>query len=82
MSNDMNNNPNQEPQSNWKLPEGIENSVEVGIIKATIGAATGLVVGSLLFKSGKGWRSASVAMGVGVALGSSIERAWCSKTEK
>lgn len=66
-------------ESQWKLPDGIENVIESGIVKATIGAGTGAVLGSLLFKSGKGWRSASIAMGVGVAVGSSIERALCSE---
>jgi hypothetical protein len=65
--------------SNWKLPDGIEDVLESGIIKATVGAATGAVLGTLLFKSGKGWRSAGAAMGVGVAVGSTVERAMCSK---
>ncbi len=65
----------QAPPNNWQLPDGIENVLESGIIKAAVGATAGAVFGGLLFKSGKGWRSASVAMGVGVAVGSSMERA-------
>mmetsp|Transcript_15959 Transcript_15959/g.20259 ORF Transcript_15959/g.20259 Transcript_15959/m.20259 type:complete len:80 (+) Transcript_15959:81-320(+) len=71
----------QTPPSNWQLPDGFENTLESGIIKAAVGATTGIVLGSLLFKSGKGWRSAGVAMGVGVAVGSTVERAYCSKQQ-
>ena len=71
--------PKEVPPSNWQLPEGIENVIESGIIKASVGAVTGAVVGSLLFKSGNGWRSAGIAMGMGVALGSTLERAMHSK---
>jgi uncharacterized protein YcfJ len=59
----------------WKLPEGIENHIESGIIKTFSGAIIGGVVGMLLFKSGGGSRAASTAMGVGVACGSIVERA-------
>ena len=78
MSND--NIPDQNPKSNWQLPDGIEDAIESGIIKATIGAATGALIGTLLFKSGKGYRAAGAAMGVGVAVGSTVERALCPKS--
>mmetsp|Transcript_6911 Transcript_6911/g.20742 ORF Transcript_6911/g.20742 Transcript_6911/m.20742 type:complete len:103 (-) Transcript_6911:169-477(-) len=59
----------------WKLPDGIEDHIESGLIKSAVGATVGGVVGLVLFRSGKGWRAASVAMGVGVAVGSTVERA-------
>mmetsp|Transcript_533 Transcript_533/g.868 ORF Transcript_533/g.868 Transcript_533/m.868 type:complete len:107 (-) Transcript_533:348-668(-) len=62
-------------EQNWKLPNGIEDHLESGVIKVAIGAAVGGIVGMALFRSGKGWRSASVAMGTGVAIGSTVERA-------
>lgn len=45
-----------------------------GVVEAGVGMAVGGVVGILLFKSGSGWRSASVASGLGVAAGSTFER--------
>jgi Domain of unknown function (DUF543) len=59
---------------NWKLPVGIEGHIEDGVIKLTAGVLIGGTVGMLLFKSGKGWRAASIASGVGVAIGSSYVR--------
>jgi len=58
----------------WKLPDGIEDHLEQGVLKAAVGAAVGGALGMLLFRSGKGWRSASVASGLGVALGSTYAR--------
>ena len=78
MSND--NRPDRNSTSNWQLPDGIENALESGIIMAFIGTATGAMLGTLMFKSGKGYRAAGAAMGVGVAVGSTVERAWCSKS--
>jgi hypothetical protein len=46
-----------------------------GVIKTAVGAAVGGLAGLVLFRSGKGWRAAGVAAGVGVALGSTVERA-------
>lgn len=46
----------------------------VGVIKAVIGATVGGAVGMLLFKSGSGWRSACMAVGVGAAVGNTYER--------
>mmetsp|Transcript_51106 Transcript_51106/g.76582 ORF Transcript_51106/g.76582 Transcript_51106/m.76582 type:complete len:83 (-) Transcript_51106:149-397(-) len=60
---------------NWKLPDGIEDHIESGLIKAAIGGVVGGVVGLALFRSGKGMRMASVAGGVGAAVGSTVERA-------
>mmetsp|Transcript_80239 Transcript_80239/g.223152 ORF Transcript_80239/g.223152 Transcript_80239/m.223152 type:complete len:90 (-) Transcript_80239:114-383(-) len=60
--------------SSWKLPEGIEDHIEAGLFKATVGVAAGGVVGMIMFRSGKGMRAASVAAGVGVAAGSTYER--------
>jgi len=47
----------------------------LGLIKSFAGAAAGAVVGMVLFRSGGGMRAASTAMGVGVAWGSTYERA-------
>ena len=60
--------------STWKLPDGIEDHIESGLIKSAIGATAGGLVGMILFRAGGGWRSASVATGVGVAVGSTYER--------
>ncbi len=74
-----NDTPAESSQSTWQLPDGIEDVIESGIIKASVGALAGGLVGSILFKSGNGMRPASVAMGMGVALGSTVERACYSK---
>ena len=62
------------PRSSWKLPDGIEDHLEDGILKAVVGMGVGGALGMLLFRSGKGWRSASVATGLGVAVGSTYAR--------
>jgi Domain of unknown function (DUF543) len=64
--------------SSWKLPDGIEDHLEDGVYKVLAGAAAGGIVGLLLFKSGRGWRSASVATGVGMAVGSTLTRIYGS----
>jgi Domain of unknown function (DUF543) len=61
-------------QRKWQLPTGIEDHIESGIIKLTAGILVGGTLGMLLFRSGKGWRSASMAAGAGVALGSTYVR--------
>jgi Domain of unknown function (DUF543) len=53
---------------------GIEDHIESGILKLTAGVLVGGTLGLLLFRSGKGWRSASMAAGAGVALGSTYVR--------
>lgn len=58
----------------WRLPDGIEDHIESGIIKTATGAVVGRIIGGI-FKSGSGWRSASAALGVGIACGSVLERA-------
>jgi len=45
-----------------------------GLIKTVAGATIGGLLGLALFRTGKGYRSASIAAGVGVALGSTYER--------
>ena len=63
----------------WKLPDGIEDHLEAGLFKAAAGVAVGGSLGVLLFKSGnKGWRVASAAVGLGVAVGSTYARATTS----
>lgn len=65
----------------WRLPEGIEDHIESGILKTAAGALAGGIVGAILFRSGSGMRSASVALGVGAAIGSTIERAYATQTK-
>jgi hypothetical protein len=78
MATDSNNNASQgstgENEGTWKLPDGIEDHLEAGLFKAVAGGVVGGMLGMLLFKSGKGWRSASVASGFGVAVGSTYAR--------
>lgn len=62
------------PQT-WRLPQGIEDHIESGIIKTFSGAVIGGLVGVVMFKSGRGSRAASAALGIGVACGSILERA-------
>jgi hypothetical protein len=45
-----------------------------GLLKTVAGAAVGGLVGVVLFRSGKGYRAASTAAGMGVAWGSTYER--------
>lgn len=59
----------------WKLPDGIENYIEEGIMKTAAGAIGGAVLGSIFFRSGKGWRMACSALGAGAGVGSTLERA-------
>ena len=63
-----------EIESTWKLPDGIEDHIYSGLVKSSIGLVTGAAVGALMFRSGKGWRTASMAAGVGVAIGSTATR--------
>mmetsp|Transcript_15755 Transcript_15755/g.19208 ORF Transcript_15755/g.19208 Transcript_15755/m.19208 type:complete len:81 (+) Transcript_15755:44-286(+) len=79
MSSNNNKSPDSQPMINWKLPDGIEDTIESGILKVAAGGLVGAVLGLGLFKSGKGWRSAGIAMGVGVAIGSTAERALKAK---
>jgi Domain of unknown function (DUF543) len=65
---------NSSSSSHWKLPDGIEDHLEDGVYKVLAGATAGGIVGLLLFKSGRGWRSASMATGVGMAIGSTLTR--------
>jgi hypothetical protein len=49
-------------------------------MKAAAGVAIGGLVGLAMFRSGKGYRSATAAAGLGVALGSTYERVRGSAT--
>lgn len=44
------------------------------LVKTTIGALAGGVMGLVLFKGGRGTRAASIATGIGAGLGSTWER--------
>ena len=66
--------PSSKEVSTWKLPDGIEEHIYSGLVKGTVGVVAGAAVGAIMFKSGKGWRTASMAAGVGVAMGSTAER--------
>lgn len=48
--------------------------VFTGVVEAGVGMVAGGLIGAVLFKSGSGYRSASVAVGAGVAIGSTFER--------
>jgi len=63
------------PDITWKLPENIEDHIEKGILKAGVGIIAGAAMGALFFKSGKGYVGAMALAGVGVAIGSTVERA-------
>eukprot|EP00523_Entomoneis_sp_CCMP467_P002030 CAMPEP_0168754514 /NCGR_PEP_ID=MMETSP0724-20121128/19545_1 /TAXON_ID=265536 /ORGANISM="Amphiprora sp., Strain CCMP467" /LENGTH=77 /DNA_ID=CAMNT_0008803005 /DNA_START=30 /DNA_END=263 /DNA_ORIENTATION=+ len=68
---------NEDPQPfnpTWRLPDGIENHIESGLVKAAVGMTLGGVAGMMLFRPGGGYRIASIATGLGVALGSAYER--------
>lgn len=62
-------------KKSWKLPEGIEEHIETGILKTASGAIAGGILGAIFFRSGKGWRLASSALGAGCGIGSTLERA-------
>jgi len=62
-------------EGRWKLPEGIEDHIESGIINCAMGGIAGGLLGLVAFRSGGGWRGACAAVGVGVGLGSTLERA-------
>jgi hypothetical protein len=66
---------NSNNRNTWKLPDGIENYIEEGIIKTAAGAVGGAILGSIFFRSGKGWRMACSALGAGAGVGSTLERA-------
>jgi hypothetical protein len=53
----------------------------LGLIHTFVGVTVGGLAGMLLFKSGKGNRAMSMATGLGVALGSTYERA-VAKTQQ
>jgi len=63
------------PDITWKLPDNIEDHIEKGILKAGVGIVAGAAMGALFFKSGKGYVGAMALAGVGVAIGSTVERA-------
>mmetsp|Transcript_6139 Transcript_6139/g.12668 ORF Transcript_6139/g.12668 Transcript_6139/m.12668 type:complete len:98 (-) Transcript_6139:260-553(-) len=66
--------PTSMPSISWELPAGIEDDIEQALVKATIGAVAGGVIGLIAFKGGKGTRAASIATGIGAGLGSTWER--------
>ena len=57
-----------------QIPESAIPHMESAILNSAVGAAAGGRFGLVFFRSGKGWRMASVGAGVGVALGSAVER--------
>ncbi|KAL7573529.1 hypothetical protein ACA910_008670 [Epithemia clementina (nom. ined.)] len=58
----------------WKLPDGIEDYIESGILRSVVGMTIGGLTGLILFRSGGGYRSACIAAGFGTALGSTYQR--------
>mmetsp|Transcript_1363 Transcript_1363/g.1835 ORF Transcript_1363/g.1835 Transcript_1363/m.1835 type:complete len:95 (+) Transcript_1363:179-463(+) len=59
----------------WKLPDGIEDHLESGLVKAAVGMTLGGIAGMMLFRPGGGYRAASIATGLGIAFGSTYQRA-------
>lgn len=59
-----------------QIPKAAIPHLESAILKSAVGMTTGAVFGLVFFRGGKGWRMASVGAGLGVALGSSVERYW------
>ena len=57
-----------------QIPESVIPHMESGLLKSAVGATFGGIFGLVFFRGGKGWRMASVGAGVGVALGSTVER--------
>jgi len=66
---------NEVPKGTWKLPDGIEEHLTSGVLNATIGATIGGLLGLAMFRTGRGWRAATIAAGVGVGTGSTVQRA-------
>mmetsp|Transcript_12683 Transcript_12683/g.17991 ORF Transcript_12683/g.17991 Transcript_12683/m.17991 type:complete len:82 (-) Transcript_12683:114-359(-) len=64
------------PEPTWKLPDGIEDHIEAGLIQSAVGVVAGGITGALLFRSGKGMAAAGMATGFGIAVGSTFERAY------
>ena len=57
------------------------NQFLAGIVHTAAGVTIGGLAGLLLFKAGKGNRAMSMATGLGVAIGSTYERAAAAKAE-
>jgi hypothetical protein len=66
--------PSKRQQQTWKLPDHFEDHVESALIKCAAGAAAGGACALLFFRGGSKWRTACVAAGLGVALGSQYAR--------
>eukprot|EP00592_Proboscia_alata_P006658 CAMPEP_0194352826 /NCGR_PEP_ID=MMETSP0174-20130528/1265_1 /TAXON_ID=216777 /ORGANISM="Proboscia alata, Strain PI-D3" /LENGTH=78 /DNA_ID=CAMNT_0039121131 /DNA_START=52 /DNA_END=288 /DNA_ORIENTATION=+ len=62
-------------ETTWKLPDNIEHHIESGLLNSAVGVLVGGAVSVILFRSGKGMRTAGMSVGLGVAIGSTIERA-------
>ena len=60
--------------SHGNLTFASETFAFLALVKTAIGVAVGGVVGTIMFRRGKGSRAASIATGVGVAAGSTYER--------
>ena len=57
-----------------QIPESAIPHMESGLLKSAGGAMVSGIFSLVFFRGGKGWRMASVGAGVGVALGSTVER--------
>jgi len=62
------------PLSTWTLPNGIEDDIEQALIKTAVGVVAGGLFGVVFMRSGNGRRAASMATGMGAAMGSTYER--------
>ena len=72
-------NSNDSHELQWKLPDNIEDHIEAGLMKAAAGSVAGAAAGALFFKSGKGYVGVMALAGVGVAIGSTVERVRASQ---
>lgn len=69
----MTDEPSSSPQNHkWKLPDGIEDHLEQGLLKLGAGIVVGGLVGLACLRPA--WRSSAVLVGVGVAAGSTYAR--------
>eukprot|EP00594_Rhizosolenia_setigera_P007338 CAMPEP_0178945622 /NCGR_PEP_ID=MMETSP0789-20121207/3834_1 /TAXON_ID=3005 /ORGANISM="Rhizosolenia setigera, Strain CCMP 1694" /LENGTH=95 /DNA_ID=CAMNT_0020625527 /DNA_START=210 /DNA_END=497 /DNA_ORIENTATION=+ len=58
----------------WKLPDGIEEHIYDGLVNSALGIGVGGISGLGLLRSASGGKI-GMAMGLGVAVGSTVERA-------
>ena len=63
-------------QLKYQIPAYVEPHIEAGLLQTAGGILVGGVVGLVLFRSGSGYRGASMAVGGGFGVGGMVERIW------